>query len=581
MIKSQHNTAGWRRAFAVCLSALALLAVSFASPGALAHGGENHGDKKPASGTGIGPRVEATSEIFEIVGIPTGAGNGKLVLYLNDFWSNAPVTKATIEVTQGDVTAKVTEQKGVYELAAPWVKTPGHYDLTFAVTAGETSDLLIGTLNIPAAPAVAEAHNSIWDHIGLDLESLPRIPIWVPAVAIALTLLLVVLSFSANGNLRRAAFVVTGIAGMSSVALAAAMLANGGIGSAKSALTGTAILDLPETARRSEDGAVFVPKATQRLLEVTTVRTAQASAAQKTVRLIGQVIPDPNKSGLVQTLLAGRIEAPETGFPAIGSRVKTGDILGYLLPSVQVVDQSDIRQTQGDLDRQIALAEAKLRRIEPLSGNAVPAGQVIDARIELDALRKRRATIKPVIEREALIAPVGGVIAQANVASGQVVEAQTLLFQIVDPDSLWVEALSFDAAAATGIERNGKDAVGTTADGRKIELSFAGRGLTLRQQAVPLRFRIKGSSPGLSIGEPVTVHAPIDEPIAAIPLPRSSVVRSSNGQSIVWSHTGPERFEQRVVASEPIDADRIGITAGLELDTRIVTRGAELVNQVR
>ena len=79
----------------------------------------------------------------------------------------------------------------------------------------------------------------------------------------------------------------------------------------------------------------------------------------------------------------------------------------------------------------------------------------------------------------------------------------------------------------------------------------------------------------------MTVQAPIDEPIAAIPLPRSSVVRSSNGQSIVWSHTGPERFEQRVVASEPIDADRIGITAGLEDGTRIVVRGAELVNQVR
>ncbi|HML30878.1 MAG TPA: HlyD family efflux transporter periplasmic adaptor subunit [Hyphomicrobium sp.] len=172
-------------------------------------------------------------------------------------------------------------------------------------------------------------------------------------------------------------------------------------------------------------------------------------------------------------------------------------------------------------------------------------------------------------------------IAQANAVSGQVVEAQQLLFQIVDPDSLWVEALAFDGAAATGVEKNNKEAIGTTADGRKIELSFAGRGLTLRQQAVPLRFRIKGSSPGLSIGEPVTVHAPVDEPIAAIPLPRSSVVRSGNGQSVVWAHTGPERFEQRVVASEPIDADRIGITAGLEPDTRVVVRGAELINQVR
>lgn len=578
MSKTTTKTMRWKSAMMVLFSAIALIAVSFSSTGAWAHGGEDHShDEKPVAETSANPRIEATSEIFEIVGIPTGAGDGKLVLYLHDFWSNAPVPKATIEVTAGDATTKATERQGLYELDAPWVKTPGRYNLTFAVTAGEASDLLIGSLTIPAAPAPADQHNSLWDHIAPELPQLAPIPTWLPASALVLTLLLAVLAFTSSGTMRRAGLVLASIAGMSS--LAAAMLLNGSTGGATEA--GTAILDLPDSARRSEDGAIFVPKATQRLLEVATVRTTTASAAQKTVRLIGQVIPDPNKSGLVQALLPGRIGAPEGGFRAIGSHVKVGDILGYLVPSVQLVDQSDIRQTTGDLDRQIALAEAKLRRIEPLKGNVVPEGQVIDARIELDGLRKRRAEIKPAAEREALIAPADGVIAQANAVSGQVVEAQTLLFQIVDPDSLWVEALAFDAAAATGIEKNNKGAIGTTADGRKVELGFVGRGLTLRQQAVPLRFQIKGSNPGLSIGEPVTVHAPVDEPIAAIPLPRSSVVQSGSGQSVVWAHTGPERFEQRIVASEPIDADRIGITAGLEPDTRVVVRGAELINQVR
>jgi hypothetical protein len=581
MSKTTTKTMCWKSYARTLFSALALFAVSFSSTGVWAHGGEDHShDEKPVVETSANPRVEATSELFEIVGIPTGVDDGRLILYVNDFWTNAPVPEAAIEVTVGDATTKATEKQGLYELNAPWVKTPGRYDLTFAVTAGERSDLLIGSLTVPAAPASADQHNSLWDHIALELPQFPSIPAWLPAGAVALTLLLALVALTSSGTVRRAGMVLASIAGMSTVALAAVMLVNGSTGGGAT-LAGTALLDLRDTARRTEDGAVFVPKATQRLLEVTTVRTAAASAAQKTVRLIGQVIPDPNKSGLVQALLAGRIEAPEGGFPAIGSRVKAGDVLGYLLPSVQLVDQSDIRQTTGDLDRQIALAAAKLRRIEPLSGNAVPAGQVIDARIELDALRKRRDQIKPVVEREALIAPVDGVIAQANAASGQVVEPQTLLFQIVDPDSLWVEALAFDSAAATGVEKNNKEAIGTTADGRKIELSFAGRGLTLRQQAVPLRFQIKGRNPGLSIGEPVTVHAPVDEPIAAIPLPRSSVVRSGNGQSVVWAHTGPERFEQRVIASEPIDADRIGITAGLEANTRIVVRGAELINQVR
>ena len=42
-----------------------------------------------------------------------------------------------------------------------------------------------------------------------------------------------------------------------------------------------------------------------------------------------------------------------------------------------------------------------------------------------------------------------------------------------------------------------------------------------------------------------------------------------------------EKFEPRIISSEPIDADRIGVTAGLEPDLRVVTRGAELINQIR
>jgi membrane fusion protein, heavy metal efflux system len=184
-------------------------------------------------------------------------------------------------------------------------------------------------------------------------------------------------------------------------------------------------------------------------------------------------------------------------------------------------------------------------------------------------------------EREELTAPVEGVIAQANVASGQVVEAQALLFQIVDPSDLWVEALAFDATAAKEVEKAGKEAFASTADGRKVPLAFSGRGLTLRQQAVPLQFKITGDGSSLNVGEPVTVFAPLSEEVSAITLPRSAVVRSSNGQSIVWAHQQAETFEPRVVQTVPVDAARVGIAAGLEPETRIVVRGAELINQVR
>jgi hypothetical protein len=173
------------------------------------------------------------------------------------------------------------------------------------------------------------------------------------------------------------------------------------------------------------------------------------------------------------------------------------------------------------------------------------------------------------------------VIAVANVTSGQVVDPQTTLFQIVDPGSLLVEALAFDLSAVPGIERGAKAATAVTSDGQELSLEFAGRGLSLRQQAVPLLYRIKSGGQGLSLGQPVTVDVPVEEPLKAIPVPRSSVVRAANGQLSVLVHVAPERFEARPVVAEQVDADRLGITAGIEPDIRIVGRGAELVNQVR
>ena len=135
-------------------------------------------------------------------GVPTGAADGKLVLYLNDFWTNAAVSKAAIEVTVGDTTTKAAENQGLYELDAPWVKSPGRHDLTIAVTAGEKTDLLVGSLRIPAAPAPADQHNSLWDHIAPNAAQFPPDPNVAPGERRVawFTLLLAVLAFTSSGG---------------------------------------------------------------------------------------------------------------------------------------------------------------------------------------------------------------------------------------------------------------------------------------------------------------------------------------------------------------------------------------------
>jgi hypothetical protein len=69
--------------------------------------------------------------------------------------------------------------------------------------------------------------------------------------------------------------------------------------------------------------------------------------------------------------------------------------------------------------------------------------------------------------------------------------------------------------------------------------------------------------------------------LSGIVLPASSVVRAPSGLSIVWVKTEPERFEPRTVRYEPLDGQRVVVSAGLKADVRVVTEGATLLNQIR
>ena len=151
---------------------------------------------------------------------------------------------------------------------------------------------------------------------------------------------------------------------------------------------GATIADSP---RRLPDGHVFVPKPTQRLLDVRTEQLAPQSA-QRAVSLIGRIIADPNSTSLVQSINGGRVMAPDGGLPRIGQAVKKGDLLARIEPTLPQADRTTILEKLGEVEQLIAVAEARLRRIRILVEKQVaPQSQLVDAEAELEGLRKRRA----------------------------------------------------------------------------------------------------------------------------------------------------------------------------------------------
>ena len=80
---------------------------------------------------------------------------------------------------------------------------------------------------------------------------------------------------------------------------------------------------------------------------------------------------------------------------------------------------------------------------------------------------------------------------------------------------------------------------------------------------------------------PCWADAPTRGTATGVVIQRDAVVRSGNGEAIVLLHVEPEQFEARPVRTQPFDATRLVIAAGVTKGERIVTRGTDLINQVR
>lgn len=328
--------------------------------------------------------------------------------------------------------------------------------------------------------------------------------------------------------------------------------------------------------RRLPDGAVFVPKAVQHQLGVRT-RLATLGPLAVGVELNGRVVADPAASGRVQASQPGRIEPPPGGLPVLGQNVAKGQVLAWLRPAASSMARANQQAQLDALDAEAALAARRLARVEQLEG-ALPQKEIDAARIERDAIDKRRAAVRASITgAEALRAPVAGVISVAAASAGQVVETGQTLFELVDPARLAVEALAYDPALAQGVAA----ASAALRGGGAVQLRFVGAGRQLREQALPLLFRVAAADAPLAVGQPLAVTVQTGRGIEGVALARSALVRNAAGEWMVWLHTSAEQFSPRRVAFEPLDAGRVALTAGVHDGDRVVTSGASLLGQIR
>lgn len=338
-----------------------------------------------------------------------------------------------------------------------------------------------------------------------------------------------------------------------------------------SAIMGNSPLRLP-------DGAVFLPKSAQRGMGVLTLKTAEAELP-KSIELPGRVIMDPHLGGRVQAMIPGRIEAAGAhGLPAAGSKVRKGEVLAWVVPASGAIERSNQSALLAELRASQGLAEKRVNRLHELA-DTVPKKEIEAAESEVASLKGRIAAVGGGLSgREALVAPVAGVLAASNAVVGQVVEPRELIFEIIDPDSLHVEATAYDPVALDQV------AAATVAVGeRSVQLSYVGAPRRLREQALPLIFENHAAGAGLTLplGQPVKVQVRMKSTVRGLPLPMAALTRNTANQVIVWIKASPERFESRAVQTQSLDGVRVLVTGGIKAGDRVVVQGASLISQIR
>ncbi|MCF8179065.1 MAG: HlyD family efflux transporter periplasmic adaptor subunit [Sulfuritalea sp.] len=355
----------------------------------------------------------------------------------------------------------------------------------------------------------------------------------------------------------------------------------------KQAAPGMAAGAAPSSAalQRLADGSLFVPKPAQRQMGL---RTEQAKFGDlaASIELNGKVIADPETGGRVQATQSGSILPGPRGMPIPGRKVTKGEVLAWLRPIGSAIERGNQKAQGAELEAQLAIAEARLKRFEQLEG-AVPQKEIESARIERDALQKRRAFVSASIDTaEPLRAPASGIISASHLVAGQVVDAKEILFEIVDPHRLAVEALAYDPGiGATLISAS------ALTEQSALELKFVGGGRQLRDQALPLLFRIVSVNSTVAIGQPLKVIVRTAHEIKGAAVPRSALTKVPGGtqsagagpgmNGAVWVHTEAERFVARKVRHQSLDANRVAIASGLHEGDRVVVEGANLLSQVR
>ena len=185
--------------------------------------------------------------------------------------------------------------------------------------------------------------------------------------------------------------------------------------------------------------------------------TADLRHIEQVVKVAGVVRPHPDREAQVSSRVSGKVAGL---FFKVGDRVQKGQRLAD-------IQSAEMQKTQVELlqvDNKLTLAKAELDRIQALVDSKIAARkELIAAQNQYQAVQNeirgleqqlmilglpesgvKRVRTEKAIATFAIVAPIGGVIAERNVVLGETVEPSKVIFKVLDPSVVFVEGDAFE-----------------------------------------------------------------------------------------------------------------------------------------
>lgn len=390
------------------------------------------------------------------------------------------------------------------------------------------------------------------------------------------------------------AFLVAGAAGAGWWALNSAP---GGSGKATPAAVPAAV---PKVAKEDQFAAVtLTPEAEQRLgVKTGTV----ARKPVKRVRVYGAEVTVPvGKAVVVTAPVAGLLQAPPGGVPAVGAVVPRGKPVFRLLPLLTPEGRANLTASRVEADgqvnnarTQVEAAKIALDRSKRLLAGEAGSRRLVDeaqaqadlAQKTLDAATARRDLLTRVVgEVEggtaapmSIDAPEDGLLRAESAMPGQTVPAGAPLFEVVDLSAVWVRVPVYvgdlpdlDPAAPAAVGPLTARPSDPSRPAAPVPAPPTANGTA---GTADFYYELDNRETKYRPGQRVSAAVPLRGDAEGLTVPWSAVLFDINGGAWVYERTGDRAYNRRRITVRHVLGGDAVLADGPAAGTTVVTAGA-------